>query len=433
MNSGMIYFSRLIYHQSVMTSPLYEACKNGNADIVKFLLERGADPCEIVSEKEDCAYNIAFKKLKKSIEYIGKYLDKCCDLCKLERNIIIYRYLVSKLQKERTPDQTFLKVSKLIDEYDLDQRRLLSEIEIVKMICENTLFLENLEENSCIYVSERSIVILKLLETFCALKYTDIYQDLYWDISMNLNVDSYQNLDKDLNEFIEYFFGNFLPQRSDQENIDDLLKLFKRIQTIRDPDSREDVIVNGFAYFLEYKSEYLSQAFAMIRESQNDSCILSYIRQNTLADDELSIILEFYIPNRQCQCDIGDHSYFEECKRCREQHLCCKKCSRDDSYIQVRDTIIENLSIDCARSILETNNRLYRVKNFKVIDALFQKVFNVDRYFLSLAEMDELKIIKMIVLEGVFDSKDILDMYPTAGPQVKKFLSEYFSLFGIEV
>jgi len=71
--------------------------------------------------------------------------------------------------------------------------------------------------------------------------------------------------------------------------------------------------------------------------------------------------------------------------------------------------------------ILETNSRLYRVKNFKVIDALFQKVFNVDKYFLSLVKW-MLKIIKMIVLEGVFDSKGILDMHLITGPRDKKFL-----------
>ena len=401
-----------------MTSPLYKACSHSHVDVVEFLLSKGANPCKILSGCSD-ACRVAISNLNNSINYIEECLNSFSEL---KRDSIIYDYLIAKFRGDQLVDQTLKKVSELINFTEVEEEDLLRELKIVKMICENPHFLDSMKTKSNISVARGSAVILRLFETFNVLDYTDLYEDLslYYG---NRN-----------DEIVEYFLKDLLPRRSNRGNARYLVDMLKSARFDSESDSEsyreyhdEDIV----EFIYNHEREHIVQAITMIRKNHNDHYIESFIHAKDLVDDELVKILRLYRFERKCDCNDEDYAYEDECKNCGEYHWCCRPCSRDETYTDARDAIIEKLSVDRARLILETDNQLYRLKKLEIVNQLISKVFDVDKYFLSLAELDEVKIIKMAVLEGVFSSKNIMGLYPTAGPRVQKFLKEYFVLFDI--
>jgi uncharacterized protein len=62
-------------HPEIMTTLLIESVRQGNFEIVKFLLENGADPSMAEDFGDDTALSLA-KKDKKILELVESYLKK---------------------------------------------------------------------------------------------------------------------------------------------------------------------------------------------------------------------------------------------------------------------------------------------------------------------------------------------------------------------
>jgi len=394
------------------TTPLNEACKKNNREIIRFLVELGANP--IIYDLDEERYE------RYTIDSVSTCIYKIRDIS-----------------------------------YEIKQR---FDTKTTKEYFNHLFFGDPYSESLPVFSEDDSEYINELLEEFNDYKeilklFSTHESTINFYIDWTRYTDEYNSriafelglITKDM--AYEYLKDNMLSYCYDHDSAILFEKILPKIEgdgNVENLKKALDKLSDGYKLDLLIISDYLCYISVHEREILLDVLIsLSRFGIHKYIDDFLdseneclteseclSLLKTCYLDEFQDSC-----SGFLECDICREQHYVhCKEEDIEKNYYNIVSYLIDNIAIEDARDILNHQTKLYRHKNAHLFRKLVERILGEDDcvdscHVLALARNDEFDIFRKVCFYKIYLGRFPDEFIEESGPKVKAFLKVYMELY----